>query len=132
MKKYAPYLILFVLSILIWNALFDGHGASFTIDDESFDGPLGGIAGFLLATGGAIIGVIVAAVVGVILAVVFAGLGIVLVSALVLAAVVAIIAVSPLMLPLLIPVAIIWFVARNRKRHAAPVVVVEEMKPAAV
>jgi hypothetical protein len=129
MKKFAPYLILFILSILIWNALFDHGGMSFTIDDESFDGPLGGIAGFLLASGGAILGVIIAAIVAVVLAVVFAGVGVIVVAALVLAAVVAIIAVSPLMLPLLIPVAIIWFVAkRNRNRN---VVQHDEMKPAA-
>lgn len=127
MKKYAPYLILFVLSILIWNALFDGNGMHFTIDDESFDGPLGGIAGFLLATGGAIIGLIVAVVVGIILAVVFAGVGIVLVSALVLAVVIAMLAISPLLLPLLIPVAIIWFMARNRNRNR-----VEDVKAVAV
>lgn len=121
MKKYAPYFILFILSILIWNAMFDHGGVSVMIDDESFDGPLGSIFGALLATGGAIIGLVVALVVGVILAVVFAGVGIVLVAALAVAAVVAILAISPLLLPLLIPVAIIWFFAsrnRNRQRHA--------------
>ena len=120
MKKYAPYLILFILSILIWNALFDHSGATFMIDDESFDGPLGGIAGFLLASGGAILGIIVACVVAVVLAVVFAGVGVIIVLALVLAAVVAILAVSPLMLPLLIPIAIIWFVASRNRNRARP------------
>ena len=118
MKKYAPYLILFILSILIWDALFDHGGMSFSIDDHSFDGPVGSIAGFLLAGGGAILGLFIAAIVAVVLAVVFAGVGVIVVAALVLAAVVAIIAVSPLMLPLLIPLAIIWLVApRNRSRN---------------
>ena len=118
MKKYAPYLILFILSILIWNSLFDHGGMAFNIDDESFDGPLGGIAGFLLASGGAILGLVIAVIVAIVLAVVFAGVGAIVVVTLVLAAVVAIIAVSPLMMPLLIPVAIIWFLARrNRGRR---------------
>lgn len=121
MKKYAPYLILFILSILIWDALFDHRGLELTLDDESFDGPLGSIAGFLLASGGAILGLLVAAIVAVVLALVFAGVGVIVVVALVLGAAIAVIAVSPLMLPLLIPLAIIWFVARrNRERnHAA-------------
>ena len=125
MKKYAPYLILFILSILIWNALFDHSGVSFMLDDESFDGPLGGIAGFLLASGGAILGLVIGCIVAVVLAVVFAGVGVVIVAAVLLAALVTILAVSPLMLPLLIPVAILWFVAsrnRNRARH-------DEVKP---
>lgn len=117
MKKYAPYFLLFILSILIWDAMFDGGGMHFTIGDESFDGPVGGIFGALLATGGAIIGLVVAVVVGVVLAVVFAGVGIVLVAALAVAALITILAVSPLLLPVLIPVAIIWLIARrNRDR----------------
>ena len=117
MKKYVPYLILFILSILIWNALFDHGGMDFEIDGESFDGPLGGIAGFLLASGGAILGLIVTAIVAVILAVVFAGVGVIVVAALVIGAAIAIVAVSPLLLPLLIPVAIIYFISkRNRSR----------------
>lgn len=120
MKKYAPYLILLILSILIWDALFDHGGLAVTLGDDSFDGPLGAIAGFLLASGGALLGLIVAAIVAVVLAVVFAGVGVIVVLALVLGAAIAIIAVSPLMLPLLIPVAIIWFVARrNRDRNHA-------------
>ena len=127
MKKYAPYFLLFILSILIWDAMFDGSGVHFMIDDESFDGPVGSIFGALLATGGAIIGLIVAVVVGVVLAVVFAGVGIVLVAALAVAAVIAILAISPLLLPILIPVAIIWFIAR-RNRHRGSV---DLSKPAA-
>ena len=118
MKKYAPYFILLILSILIWEAIFDGPSLSYTIDDEHFDGPLGGLAAILMAGGGILIGVVVSVIVAAVLAVVFAGVGVLLVMALVLAAVVAIVAVSPLMLPLLIPVAILWYLAnRNRNRH---------------
>lgn len=116
MKKYAPYFILLILSILIWDAMFDRPAWSYTIDDESFDGPLGGLAAILMAGGGILIGAGVAVLVAAVLAVVFAGVGVLLVMALVLAAVVTIVAVSPLMLPLLIPVAIIWYLAR-RNRH---------------
>ncbi|MES2015277.1 MAG: hypothetical protein V4484_02180 [Pseudomonadota bacterium] len=117
MKKSAPFLILFILALLICNALFDGHGMSFDIDGEDFDGPLGAIAAFLMASGGILIGIVVAALVAVILVLVFAGVGVVIVCALVLAALVVVLAVSPLMLPLLIPVAIIWALSRrNRQR----------------
>ena len=126
MKKYAPYFILLILSILIWEAMFDGASLSYAINDEHFDGPLGGLAAIVMAGGGILIGAVVSVIVAAVLAVVFAGVGVLLVMALVLAAVVAIVAVSPLMLPLIIPVAILWYLAnRNRTRH-------QEMKPAPV
>ncbi len=121
MKKSAPYIILFVLALLIWNGLVDSApGMHFELDGEDFDGPLGAIAGLLMASGGILIGIVVAALVAVILAVVFAGVGILVVAALALAAAVTALAVSPLLLPLLIPVAIIWYLARrNRRRDTA-------------
>jgi hypothetical protein len=122
MKKSAPYIILFVLALLIWNAIVDAPGGMhMDINGEDFDGPLGGIAAVLLASGGILIGIVVAALVAVILAVVFAGVGIVVVAALALAAAVAALAVSPLLLPVLIPVAIIWYVARRNRHRALPV-----------
>lgn len=122
MKKSAPYIILFVLALLIWNGMVDSASSlHFDIDGEDFDGPMGGIAALLLAGGGILIGIVVAAVVAVILAVVFAGVGIVVVAALALAAALTALAVSPLLLPLLIPVAIIWYLARrNRTRPQLP------------
>ena len=115
MKQYAPYFILLILSILLWDAMFDGAAWSYAIDDESFDGPLGGLAAILMAGGGLLIGTVVSVIVAAVLAVVFAGVGVLLVMVLVLAAVVAIVAVSPLMLPLLIPVAIIWYLAKRNR-----------------
>lgn len=118
MQKSAPYIILFVLALLVWNALFDGAGMHFTIDDEDFDGPLGALAAVLFAGGGILIGIVVAAFVAVVLAVVFAGVGIVVVAAVALALVAAALAVSPLLLPLLIPVGIIWLIARRKSPPA--------------
>ena len=118
MKKSAPYIILFVLALLLWNALFDGSGVHFDIDDGDFDGPLGGLAAFLLASGGILLGIVVAVFVAIVLAVVFAGVGVVVVAALALAAVVTILAMSPLLLPILIPLAIIWFIARRKNTRA--------------
>ncbi len=118
MKKTAPFLILFILALLIWNALIDSSGFSLNINDEDFNGPLGGIAAVLFAGGGILIGIVVAAFVAVILALVFAGVGIVVVAALVLAAVVTALAVSPLLLPLLIPIGIVWYIARRNRDRA--------------
>lgn len=118
MKKSAPFIILFVLALLIWNAMFDPVHMDFMIGDEDFDGPLGALAALLMAGGGILIGFVVMVFVAIVLAVVFAGVGIVVVAALVLAAIVAAIAISPLLLPLLIPIGIIWYLSsRNRKRE---------------
>lgn len=119
MKKSAPYIILFVLALLIWNAMFDWSDMHVEIDGEDFDGPLGGIAAMLLAGGGILVGIVVAAFVALILAVVFAGVGIVVVAALALAAVLAALAISPLLLPLLIPIGILWLIARRKRPPAS-------------
>lgn len=118
MKKSAPYIILFVLALLVWNALFDGSGMHFTIDDEDFDGPVGGLAALLFASGGILIGIVVALFVAVVLAVVFAGVGIVIVAAVALALLAAVVAVAPVLLMLLIPIGIIWLIARRKSPRA--------------
>ncbi len=119
MKKYAPYIILFLFALLLWNVFTDA--ADFTtvnIDGEEFDGPLGALLGLVFAGGGAIIAGVVMLFVGLVLAVVFAGVGVIVLGALGVAAVAVALAVSPLLLPLLVPVAIIWFfVARSRRQR---------------
>jgi hypothetical protein len=118
MKKFLPFLILFILAMLIWDAMFDPYSMSLHINEADFDGPAGTLFGALLAGGGILIGFIVLVVVAVVLAVVFAGVGIVALAAVVLAAVITALALSPLLLPLLIPVAIIWYLAsRSRQRQ---------------
>jgi len=119
MRKTLPFLILFILALLIWDALIDPTDMSFMIGDEDFDGPFGALLATILASGGILIGALVMIVVAVVLAVVFAGVGIVVIASLVLAAAIAAIAVSPLLLPLLIPIAIIWYLAK-RNRNRAP------------
>ncbi len=115
MKKLLPYLILFILAMLIWDATFDPYHMSLHIDDEQLDGPLGALVSAMVAGGGIIIGLVALVFVAIVLAVVFAGVGIVVFAAVVLVAIIVALALSPLMLPLLIPVAIIWYVAsRNR------------------
>ena len=118
MKKLLPFLMLFILAMLIWDATFDPYHMTLHVDESDVDGPFGSVLGALLAGGGIIVGLIALVVVALVLAVVFAGVGIVLVCAVVLAAVIAALALSPLMLPLLIPVAIIWYLAsRNKHRQ---------------
>ncbi|SFD03115.1 hypothetical protein [Massilia yuzhufengensis] len=121
MKKYAPYIILFLFALLLWEVATDVGYMNFHIDGEEFDGPLGALLALLFAGGGTIIAGFVLLVVGVVLAVVFAGLGVLLLGALIVAAVAVALAISPLLLPLLVPLAIIWYLAsrnRNRKAHA--------------
>lgn len=122
MRKFLPFLILFILAILIADAAFDPIHFAYDFDDGDFDGPAGALVAALLAGGGLIIGfVVVVVAVALILAVVFAGVGVVVVGALLLAAAVAALAMIPVLLPILIPVAIIWYLMmRDRKPRQAP------------
>lgn len=126
MKKYAPYIILFLVALIAWDMLADTSGFHMDIDGDEFDGPLGALLGLLFGSLGLIIGTIVALFVGALLVVVFAGVGVLLVGGLALAASLGLLAVSPLLLPVLIPVAIIWFFVsrsrRNRMKEEAAVV----------
>lgn len=126
MKKYAPYIILFLVALIAWDMLADTSGFHMDIDGNEFDGPLGALLGLLFGSLGLIIGTIVALCVGALLVVVFAGVGVLLVGALALAASLGLLAVAPLLLPILIPVAIIWFfVSRSRRNRMK-----EEVSPA--
>ena len=116
MKKYIPYVLLFLFALLLWDmATADFMTVNF--DGDEIDGPLGAFLALVFAGGGAIIGGFVMLVVGAVLAVVFAGLGVILLGALCVAAIAVALAISPLLLPLLVPVALIWFLA-SRKRKA--------------
>jgi len=121
MKKIAPYLILFLCALLLWDLLFTFGDASFHIDGEEVGGPLGAMLGILFAGGGTLLGLLVVLVVGVVLAVVFAGVGIVIVGALAIAGLAVAAAIVPFLLPLLLPLALIWYLVsrarRNRMMH---------------
>jgi hypothetical protein len=117
MKKVAPYVILFLFFLLVWNVFAHPSGMSFDIDGEEIDGPLGAVLGLLFAGGGIIIAGLVMLFVGAVLAVVFAGVGVLLALGLGLAALVLGAVVSPLLLPLLIPAAIIWFFMNRSRRN---------------
>lgn len=117
MKKYTPYIILFLFALLLWDVAAEGWDfMTVNVDGEEFDGPLGALLAVIFAGGGLVIAGVVLVAVGLVLAVLFAGVGIVVVGALGFAAVAVALALSPLLLPLLVPVAIIWYlVSRNRK-----------------
>ena len=117
MKKIAPYLILFLCALLLWDLLFTFGDASFHIDGEEFDGPLGAMFGILLAGGGTLIGLLVTLVVGVVLAVVFAGVGVVIIGALVIAGLAVAAAIVPFLIPLLLPLALVWYLVSRARRN---------------
>lgn len=119
MKKIVPYLILFLCALLLWDLLFSFGDASFHIDGEEFDGPIGAMLGVLLAGGGTLIGLLVVLVVGVVLAVVFAGVGIVIVGALAIAGVAVAVAIVPFLIPLLLPLALVWYLVSRARRNRA-------------
>ncbi|UVW29236.1 hypothetical protein [Massilia sp. H6] len=117
MKKLAPYVILFLFALLLWEISSDAS-QFMTVDlgGEHVGGPLGALLALLLAGGGVIIGGIAMLLVGVLLAVVFAGVGIMVLGALGVAAVALVLALSPLLLPLLLPLALIWFLLSRQRR----------------
>jgi hypothetical protein len=117
MKKIAPYIILILCALLLWDLLFTFGDASFHIDGEEFDGPLGAMLGVLLGGGGMLIGLLVTIVVGAVLAVVFAGVGIVVIGALALAGFAVAAAIVPFLLPLLLPLALIWYLVSRSRRN---------------
>jgi len=119
MKKIAPYLILFLCALLLWDLLFTFGDASFHIDGEEVGGPLGAMLGILFAGGGTLIGLLVVLVVGVVLAVVFAGVGIVIVGALAIAGLAVAAAIVPFLVPLLLPLAVIWYLVSRARRNRA-------------
>ena len=119
MKKIAPFVILFLCCLLVWNVFAHSSGVSFDIDGQELDGPLGAVVGLLFAGGGIIIAALVMLFVGAVLAVVFAGVGVLLALGLGLGALVLAAVISPLLLPILIPAAIIWFfVSRSRRNRS--------------
>jgi hypothetical protein len=117
MKRIAPFVILFLFCLLLWNVFAHSPGMSFDIDGDVIDGPLGVLLGLLFAGGGLLIGGLVVLSVGAVLAVVFAGVGVLLAFGLALAALVLAALISPLLLPILIPAAIIWFFMHRARRH---------------
>lgn len=120
MKKYLPYVIVFLFAVLLWDALSYSGDWMFHLDDDEFEGPFGALLGLVLAGGGTLLGLLITLVVGVVLAVVFAGLGVLLLGGLCIGAVALALLVSPLLLPLLLPLALVWYlVSRSRRQRAA-------------
>ena len=117
MKKIAPYIILILCALLLWDMLFTFGDASFHVDGEEFDGPFGAILGVVLGGGGLLIGLLVTIVVGAVLAVVFAGVGIVVIGALGIAALAVAVALVPVLLPLLLPLALVWYLVSRSRRN---------------
>lgn len=114
MKKYAPYVILFLFAALLFNSW--GNDMTVHFDGDEIDGPLGWMLATLFAGGGTLLAMFITMMVGVLLAVIFAGVGVMLLGSLAIGAVVLALAISPLLLPLVIPVALVWyFMSRSRK-----------------
>jgi len=115
MKKYAPYVILFLFAALLFNSW--GNDMTVNFDGDEIDGPLGWMLATLFAGGGTLLAIFITLMVGVLLAVVFAGVGVILLGSLAIGAVVVALAISPLLLPLVIPVALVWyFMSRSSRK----------------
>lgn len=114
MKKYAPYIILFLFAALLFNSW--GNDMTVNFDGDEIDGPLGWMLATLFAGGGTLLAIFITMIVGVLLAVIFAGVGVMLLGSLGIGAIVLALAISPLLLPLAIPVLLVWYlVSRPRK-----------------
>jgi len=116
MKKYAPYVILFLFAAMLWNIFAWSGDMAVNLDGDHIDGPLGFLLATLFAGGGTLLAAFISVIVAVVLAVVFAGVGVILIGSLAIGAVVLALVISPLMLPLVVPVAIVWYVMRRSRR----------------
>ena len=114
MKKYAPYVILFLFAALLFNSW--GNDMTVNFDGDEIDGPLGWMLATLFAGGGTLLAIFITLMVGVLLAVVFAGVGVILLGSLAIGAVVVALAISPLLLPLVIPVVLVWYLMSRSSR----------------
>lgn len=114
MKKYAPYVILFLFAALLFNSW--GSDMTVNFDGDEIDGPLGWMLATLFAGGGTLLAIFITMMVGVLLAVIFAGVGVMLLGSLAIGAVVLALAISPLLLPLVIPVALVWYFMQRSRR----------------
>ena len=114
MKKYAPYVILFLFAALLFNSW--GNDMTVNFDGDEIDSPLGWMLATLFAGGGTLLAIFITLMVGVLLAVVFAGVGVILLGSLAIGAVVVALAISPLLLPLVIPVVLVWYLMSRSSR----------------
>jgi hypothetical protein len=113
MKKYAPYVILFLFAAMLWN-LFDWSGdMTVNLDGDQIDGPLGFLLATLFTGGGMLLAVFISVITVAVLAVVFAGVGVILIGSLAIGALVLALAMSPLLLPLVLVVALVWYAMRR-------------------
>lgn len=112
MKKYAPYVILFLFAAMLWNLFTWSGDMTVNLDGDQIDGPLGFLLATLFTGGGMLLAMFISVITAV-LAVVFAGVGVILIGSLAIGAVVLALAMSPLLLPLVLVVALVWYAMRR-------------------
>jgi len=113
MKKYAPYVILFLFAAMLWNLFTWSGDMTVNLDGEQVDGPLGFMLATLFTGGGMLLAIFISVITVAVLAVVFAGVGVILIGSLAIGALVLALAMSPLLLPLVLVVAIAWYAMRR-------------------
>ena len=113
MKKYAPYVILFLFAAMLWNLFSWSGDMAVNLDGDQIDGPLGFMLATLFTGGGMLLAVFISVITVAVLAVVFAGVGVILIGSLAIGALVLALAMSPLLLPLVIVLAIAWYAMRR-------------------
>lgn len=117
MRKIAPYIVLFLLALVAWEAMVEPYHTAFLFDGDDIDGPFGALAALLFTGGGIVIGVIALLVAALVVVLVCAGVGLIAVLGVALAALIAAAVAAPFLLPLLIPVAIIWYLLRRDRKN---------------
>jgi hypothetical protein len=111
MKKYAPYVILFLFAAMLWNLFTWSGDMTVNLDGDQIDGPLGFLLATLFTGGGMLLAVFISVITVAVLAVVFAGVGVILIGSLAIGALVLALAMSPLLL--VIVVALVWYAMRR-------------------
>ena len=128
MKKYAPYVILFLFAAMLWNLFTWSGDMTVNLDGDQIDGPLGFLLATLFTGGGMLLAMFISVITVAVLAVVFAGVGVILIGSLAIGALVLALAMSPLLLPLVVVVAL----SAHRRRLSGLVSDYFSQSPAAV
>ena len=66
MKKYAPYVILFLFAAMFWNIIAWSGDMTVNLDGDQIDGPLGFLLATLFAGGGTLLAAFISVIVAVV------------------------------------------------------------------
>jgi hypothetical protein len=102
-KKFAIFIAILMLALVIWGLFFEHH-STILINGQEVSGPLKEVIG----AGGMVVALITLICLAILMALAFAGTGIFIFGCLVVGGVIFAVLLFPFMLPILIPLVLVW------------------------